>query len=283
MTPDPAWVGLSLVGHLGAKTFRALLAHFDSSAAAVLSADMSHLREIPGIGPKLSQRIHTIDLHAVENDIRRWRARGVRVVTWNDPDYPARLRSLDDSPPTLFLRGGDQTESERTVAIVGTRRPTDSTRAIAQNLASALVERGCCIVSGLAVGIDAAAHMGAIAVPDGLTLAVLGGGVLNIFPPEHNRLANEILLRRGILISETHPEAPASAGQLVARNRLISGLSDALIVIQSEVDGGAMYAARFATAQQRKVYALDMDASGNRALLESGAGIIRPDLRDLPF
>jgi DNA processing protein len=279
MTIHPAWVGLSLVGHLGAKTFRALLARF-GTPEHVLTADESSLRAITGIGPKISQQIRAVDVQQVEANLRRWQARGVCVLTWQDDAYPEPLRPLDDAPPTLFVRG--EQPINRPIAIVGTRHPTESNRRYAQNLASTLVEKGWCIVSGLALGVDAAAHMGALALPAGRTLAVLGGGVLNIFPPEHTRLA-DVVLRQGALLSETNPEAPASAGQLVARNRLISGLSEALIVIQTEADGGAMYAARFARAQGRPVYALDIDAGGNRLLLETGAHPLRPDLSDLPF
>ncbi len=246
----------------------------------VLAADSTSLRAIPGIGPKISQQIKAVDVQQVETDLRRWRARGVSVLTWADEAYPSALRPLDDAPPTLFLRG--EQPISRQIAIVGTRRPTQANRRSAQNLATALVEGGWCIVSGLALGVDAAAHMGALALPEGRTQAVLGSGVLNIFPPEHARLA-EVVLRQGALLSETNPEAPASAGQLVARNRLISGLSEALIVIQTEADGGAMYAARFARAQGRPVYALDIDAGGNSQLLASGAIPLHPDLRDLPF
>jgi DNA processing protein len=147
---------------------------------------------------------------------------------------------------------------------------------LAQRWGAELAERGWCVVSGLAHGIDTAAHYGALAVPNGQTVAVLGGGVLNIYPSENRPLA-EAVLRRGALLSETHPHMSPSPSALVARNRLISGLSDILIVVETSIDGGAMHAARRAFDQRRAVYTLDSTASGNRALLAEGALPLTPN------
>jgi DNA processing protein len=279
---DVAWVALSLTERVGGKTLRALMHHFHHDAYAVLVASMDDLQVVPGIGPRIAQSIREIDLVQVEQSIPRWAQLGVRVITFHDPDYPPRLRQLDDAPPTLFVRGDWRIFQGKSVAVVGRRQPSDEARKLAQNLSSYLVERGYMIVSGLAYGIDAAAHMGALAVPEGYTVGVLGSGVLNIYPSDHQALAQTVL-RRGLLISELHPERGVSASHLVARNRIISGLSDSVIVVETEADGGAMYAARFASAQGRPVYVVDYPVSGNRALIEAGAGVIRPDLRELPF
>ncbi|MBL8160483.1 MAG: DNA-processing protein DprA [Anaerolineae bacterium] len=275
---DLAWIALSLTGRIGGKTLRALLQHFDGDVQAVLRADTPQLREVPGIGPKIAQSIRQLDLAQVEQALYRWQAQAVRIVTLDDPAYPDRLRALPDAPPTLFMRGEWRADPARTVALVGTRSPTAETRKIAQNLSSLLVERGYTIISGLALGIDAAAHMGALALPQGYTLAVLGCGVLNIYPPAHQPLA-EAVMRRGALLAEVNPDAPPSSSALVARNRLISGLSDALIVVETTTEGGAMHAARFAQAQGRAVYALDIAASGNQAILAQGGLPIAPDLQ----
>jgi DNA processing protein len=191
------------------------------------------------------------------------------------------LYALDDAPPTLFVRGHWEPLSDKTVAIVGTREPSPAAEQVAKELSMELAERGYTIVSGLAVGIDAAAHHGALAVA-GHTLAVLGSGVLNVYPPQHQDLAEAIQLR-GALLSEVQPFAETNASALVARNRIITGLSQQVIVVETATDGGAMHAARFAGLQRRRLYTLDLPASGNRALLANGATGIRLDLRDLPF
>lgn len=279
MNTDPAWVALSLVEHLGGIKLRSLVAHFNGDLRAILSADEAALRQVSGIGPKIAASIRAVDVGRVERALTRWQEHGVRLITLNDPEYPPVLRALDDAPPTLFVRG-DWSPTFRAVAIVGTRQPHAASVEAAQQLGYTLASRGYTIVSGLALGIDAAAHLGALSSPGGHTLAVLGCGVLNIYPPENRTLANAIF-RRGALLSEVHPAAEAKTPALVARNRLISGLCDAVIVVETSVDGGAMYAARRAFEQGRHVYALDTAASGNRALIDTmSAAALSPDQLD---
>lgn len=277
---DSAWVALSLVERLGGKTLQALMQQFNHDPRAVLAADETSLRQVRGIGAKLAAQIRAVNLEAVEQAIPCWQAAGVEIITLQDEAYPARLRSLTDAPATLFLRGCWRSDWEHSAAIVGTREPTPESLRLAQNLASELSERGYVIVSGLALGVDAAAHLGVLAVPNGFTLAALGCGVLDVYPPANRALA-EAVTRRGALVSETHPFAVPSASNLVARNRIITGLSDIVIVIETEADGGAMHAARFALAQGRVLYAVDNGARGNRALIEAGAGVIPTDLKTL--
>jgi DNA processing protein len=256
--------------------------HFNYDPRAILMADEAALRAVPGVGPKIAQSIREIDIGSVERALSRWQQTGIRVITFHDPEYPPKLRALEDCPPTLFVRGQSWSPIERSVALVGRRHPSEDARKIAQNLSSHLADNGYVIVSGLAYGIDAAAHMGALAVPGGCTLAVVGSGVLSIYPPDHDTLAKAVM-RQGALVSELHPSRSVSASNLVARNRIITGLSDCVIVVESEADGGAMYAARFALAQGRQLYVVDSATSGNQLLIEAGAKIIRPDLRELPF
>lgn len=277
---DSAWVALSLIERLGGKTLHALMMHFNHDPRAALAAGEDELRRVRGIGPRLAQQIRAVNLEAVERAIPAWQAAGVQILTWHDPAYPARLRALDDAPPTLFVRGRWRARWARSAAIVGTRAPQPESLRRAQNLASALAERGYMIVSGLALGIDTAAHLGALAVPEGFTLAVLGCGALDVYPSSNRALAQAVL-QRGALVSETHPQAAPNAGALVARNRIITGLSDLVIVVETEADGGAMHAARFALAQGRAVYAVDIPASGNRALIEAGAGVLPADINHL--
>ena len=186
------------------------------------------------------------------------------------------LRDLDDAPPTLFWRGCLAPAAwAKTVAIVGTRAPSQAARFIALRLAMQLARAGITVISGLALGIDTAAHSGALSAA-GVTFAVLGSGLLNVYPPTNQELAARIL-QTGALVSELHPCWGANAQRLVSRNRIISGLSRALIVVESDVQGGAMYAARFAREQGRPVYTFDLPASGNQALIRGGARVLDRD------
>ena len=272
------WVALSLSRHIGGKTLRALLAQFDNDPYGVLAAEEDALRDVPGVGPAIARHIQQIHLPSVAEAITRWQEAGVLILAQRDPAYPAALLELEDEPPTLFVRGDwDPARLDGAVAVVGTRDPSPEAVELATRLGAQLAESGRPVVSGLARGIDAAAHRGALAVPGAYVLAVLGSGVLNVYPPEHAPLA-EAVRRGGALLCEVSPDATVSTPGLVARNRIISGLSEAVIVVETADDGGAMHAARRALAQGRAVYAVDNGASGNRALLANGAHPVAPDL-----
>ena len=281
---DVAWVGLSLCKHLGGKTFKALLEQFDDDLNAILKADVKTLRQVPGIGPKIAAAIQAVDLGAVEKRLIHWQRAGVKVYTWDDTDYPRLLRALPDAPPTLFVRG--HLPDLRTLpggmfAVIGTRSPQAESVVLAKHIGITVATASGAVISGLARGIDSAAHMGALAVRDGVTIAVLGNGILNPYPPENRRKADAILARNGALVCEVAPDAAPGAPGLVARNRLITGLSDTVIVVESAADGGAMHAARFASAQGKRILTTDIDASGNQALIAAGAQVLNADLTNL--
>lgn len=280
--PSAAWVALSLLPHLGGRTFRALLDHFDGDISAILAASVESLRQVRGVGPKIAHSILNVDVAATARNLDRWLHAGVMILTLDDAMYPSALRALPDAPPTLFALGVVDALSRRAVAVVGTRTPSPQARTCAQNIGAGLAQADYAVVSGLALGIDSAAHLGALAVPQGGTLAVLGGGILNVYPPGNRALA-EAVIARGALLCEVSPDAPVSAPGLVARNRLITGLAAAVIVVETGVEGGAMHAARFARDQGRPLYALDLPTAGNRALLADGAQPITPNLDDLPL
>lgn len=282
-----AWIALSLIEGIGGARFKALLARF-GEPAAILKADAAALREVAGIGPKLSAAIQAVDLDRTRAALARWDAQGVRALPLYHAAYPPALRNLPDPPASLFVLGEwpqDRPPAAlgHAYAIVGTRQPTPEAAAGAQALAYSLAADGACIVSGLALGIDAAAHTGALAgarLTGQATLAVLGGGVLRVFPPENRALAGQIV-RRGALLCECAPDAKTTTPGLVARNRLIAALippaeRGGLIVAESALDGGAMYAARRAQSLGRRVFAFDLPASGNHALIEGGAGALDP-------
>ena len=163
--PSPAWVALSLVEHVGAKKLRALADAFDGDLDAVLTADAKALQRVPGIGPKISAAIRAVDLAAVAEAIPRWHDAGITLITLDDPAYPAALRQIADAPPTLFVIGSCR--DLRSVAVVGTRSPSRAAADAARQIGYELAQRGIQVISGLALGIDSAAHIGALANPAG--------------------------------------------------------------------------------------------------------------------
>lgn len=268
-TADHIWIALSLIEHLGTKKIHALQEHFDGDLAAILQADDTELQRVRGIGPRLSAAVRAVNVDATSEAIAHWQSLGVGIFPFGAPDYPTTLTTISDPPATLFTLGEWQ-PNFTAAAIVGTRSPTRMAMDAASELAIGLAERGITVISGLALGIDSHAHLGAIAHQAGRTIGILGGGVLRIYPKANHALAQAVI-RRGALTAEVPPFAEVSTSMLVARNRLISGLSQAVIIVETSLDGGAMHAARRAIDQGRIVFAVDLPASGNRWLLEHGA------------
>ena len=272
-----SWVALSLLPHIGAKTFSNLLNHFDGDLAAILAATPGELKKVPGIGARIAHDIKSIDRPAICQELLAWEGQGIRILPHADAAYPQQLLSTSDYPPALFVRGCSQPQSwQQTIAIVGTRYPSQVAKILTLQLAMKLARSGCTIVSGLALGIDASAHASALAA-GGKTVAVLGSGVLNVYPPENRKIADGIM-RSGALVSEVHPRLAPNAQRLVARNRIISGLSQKVILVESAADGGAMHTARFAVEQGRKVYTFRLPSSGNEKLMREGAAVLPSDL-----
>lgn len=275
MTQDSAfvaWVGLSLVPRVGGKLMARLLDHFQTPEN-VLAASPDDLRAVPGIGSRTVESIQNVNLEEVSAKIEQWQKEGIAILPRYAADYPPMLKSTHDAPPLLFKRGNWSNTTPQTTAIVGTREPSPAAHDFAYLLGEKLGEAGWTIVSGMAVGIDTQAHYGAL--KNGATVAVLGCGVHNLYPPENKSLATQII-QQGALFSEVAPEVSPTSSQLVARNRIISGLSQAVILVESDVDGGAMHTVRFAREQGRIVFGVDFAASGNQQLKAEGAGMITP-------
>lgn len=270
-------VRLALVSGVGPRHRQDLLARF-GSAAAVLAASSDSLQQVPGIGPKIAARIvaaHTeIDAEA---ELALAAEHGIDVLTEADDAFPRLLRQIHDPPGVLFRRGTMLAQDEMAVAIVGTRHATRYGLAQAEKLASGLARVGFTIVSGLARGVDAAAHRGALAA-GGRTIAVLGSGLLNIYPPENEKLAGEIAAA-GCLLSEAPPRMVPLSGAFPQRNRIISGLSVGTIVVEAAARSGALITARHAYEQGREVFAVpgpvDSRLShGCHALIKDGAKLV---------
>jgi DNA processing protein len=214
---------LSLVDGVGPRIRRKLLDRF-GDPAAVLAAAPSELREVEGVGPKLSERIiRAGDEIDAEAQIALCRNHDIAILTEANAEYPRALREIPDPPGLLFVRGMLKPSDALGIGIVGTRHATAYGLRQAERLAASLARAGLTIISGLARGIDAAAHRGALEA-GGRTLGILASGVMNIYPPEHDKLA-ELVAASGALISEQPPQSSPLAGTFPQRNRIISGMS----------------------------------------------------------
>jgi DNA processing protein len=271
---------LSLVSGVGPLLRKALLERF-GSPAAVLAAAKDELQCVDGIGPKIAARIVAArDETDPEAELQLAAENGIDVLTEADADYPRPLKQIHDPPGVLFRRGQALPQDELAVAIVGTRHATRYGIAQAERLAGSLARTGFTVVSGLARGIDAAAHRGALAA-GGRTIAVLASGILEIYPPEHEKLADEVAAS-GYLLSEAPPRMVPLSGAFPQRNRVISGLCVGTIVVEAPDRSGApgaLITARHAYEQGREVFAVpgpvdSRMSRGCHALIRDGAKLV---------
>lgn len=267
------WIGFNLVKGIGPVRLRSLIDTFGDVQTA-WNASPLQLRGA-GLSEKLSRRVQEvrqdIDLDKVLTTIRE---EGVTVLTWDEAAYPQALRDIPQSPPVLYLRGTLQEEDHRAVAVVGTRRFTSYGRQVTEEITRSLTQRGITIVSGLARGIDGIAHQAALDA-GGRTIAVLGSGVDRIYPPEHRKLAREIA-SHGVVLSDYPLGTPPEGQNFPPRNRIISGLSRAVIVVEAGQRSGALITAKYAADQGREVFAVPgsihaPQSKGTNALIKQGA------------
>ena len=268
---------LALTPGVGPRLWGRLVERFGSPAAALRAAP-SALREVEGVGEKVARAVsHAGEEVDVDCELALCRENGVSLLAVGAPDYPEVLAEIHDPPPVLYVRGEIRAPDALAVAIVGTRHASSYGLRQAERLASGLARAGVTVVSGLARGIDAAAHRGALAA-GGRTLAVLGSGVLNIYPPEHEQLAAEVAAS-GAVLSEAPCQAAPTAGMFPQRNRIISGLSTGVLVVEAGDRSGALITARLAMEQGRDVFAVpgrieDRTSSGCHRLLRDGAKLV---------
>jgi DNA processing protein len=269
---------LSLIPGVGPKMRKKLLERF-GTPAAVLAAAPSELREIEGVGPKLLQKIASEEHREYDAaaEIATCRELGIDILSENHPGYPRLLKEIHDPPGVLFVRGALKPQDSLAIGIVGTRHATPYGLRQAERLAASLSRAGLTIVSGLARGVDAAAHRGALAA-GGRTIAVLASGVMNIYPPEHDKLAAEVAAQ-GALVSESPPHMEPLAGTFPQRNRLISGLSLGVIIVEAADRSGALITARHAYEQGKEVFAVpgsveNRTSRGCHRLIRDGAKLV---------
>lgn len=269
---------LSMLSGLGPRTLTALIEHF-GSPRAVLSASGSELAAVPGVGPKMVHTIRTASHHVDTESIIDWcGANGCDLLRKGSDGYPKPLEDLHDAPPILFSRGLMTGTDELAVAIVGTRHATAYGTRQADRIAYGLAKAGVTVVSGLARGIDAAAHQGALSA-GGRTIAVLGGGLGQIYPAEHIGMADAIAAD-GAVISEFAPDAKPRGGMFPQRNRIIAALTLATLVIEAPDRSGALITARQAGELGRDVLALpgpvtSRASRGTNNLIREGATLVQ--------
>jgi len=278
MNDDPKfyWVALNLVKGIGAARMRMLLDCFGDPQTA-WQASQGELEEA-GLSARVAELV--IQAHQSGQAERTWESiqrQHISVLTWEDPQYPHRLSEIDQPPPVLYLRGAIQSADEFAIAIVGTRRATPYGRQVAGELSQALVQHGISVVSGLARGIDAAAHEAALK-HGGRTLAILGSGVDQVYPPEHRRMAEQITTQ-GAVISDYPPGTAPEAANFPPRNRIISGLSLGVVIIEAGEKSGALITAAFAAEQGRQVFAVPgslyaLQSRGANRLIQEGAHLL---------
>ena len=272
------WLALTHIPGVGGATLRRLLERF-GSIEGIFAADPAELARVPRLSERAIAALQGVSLEAVEAEMAALAEAGIALLTWEDPDYPASLHDLSDPPPVLFLRGTIRPQDERAVAIVGSRRAGEHGLGVARRLGKALAARGLTVVSGLALGIDTAAHEGALETPGGRTLAVLGSG-LGVIHPRENRALAERIVACGALLSELRPETPPRGPYLMARDRIIAALSRAVIVVEAEEGSGSLDTARRARRLGRLVLACP-GSLGTEALLRAGAERLDPEAVDL--
>jgi DNA processing protein len=270
-----AWLTLKSVPGIGNLLFKRLLNRF-GQPERILNASPDELASVPGISPRLARMIisHRIP-EALIRDTEAALSRGCRILTLSDPDYPALLREIPDPPPIMYVRG---TLPDRPgLAVVGSRGASSYGLSNARTLADGLARAGFVVVSGLARGIDTAAHEGALAA-GGPTVAVLGNGLSGIYPPENIRLADRIV-DNGALVSEFPFFTAPEPRNFPMRNRIISGMTLGTLVVEAAQKSGSLITARLAAEQNREVFAVpgsirSFKSTGTHSLLKQGAKLV---------
>jgi DNA processing protein len=271
------WLALSLTPGIGSTLMRRLLDRFNTPEA-VFHAPMKELSKIEGLGEKVAREIRKGPLEkAVDRELSLLREVGGRVITLRDEEYPKRLKDIYDPPALLYVRGELKKEDEFAISIVGSRKTTPYGRWFTEKVSQELARHGVTIVSGMARGIDSLAHWGAIS-GGGRTIAVLGCGVDVIYPSENRNLFAK-MIDRGAILSEFPMGSPPEGGHFPRRNRIISGLSLGVVVVQASEKSGSLITAGYALEQGREVFAVPGNVGtessrGTHRLIKEGAKLV---------
>lgn len=270
-----SWLALSHTPKLGPIRIHSLIEIFDNPSA-ILDAGRSSWKQA-GLSEKLIQHLSEPDWDKVDADIKWVEQENANILTLDDDCYPPMLKDIPDAPPILYVLGQIEMLKHPQLAIVGSRNPTHSGKDNAHNFAAYLSKMGMTITSGMALGIDAAAHQGALDVNRN-TIAVTGTGLDRVYPAKHRELAHNIV-ENGALVSEYAPGTPPLPGNFPRRNRIISGLSMGVLVVEAAVQSGSLITARLAMEQGREVFAVPGSihnplAKGCHSLIRQGAKLV---------
>ena len=267
-------IALNMIEDLGSVRTRSLLKHF-GSLKEIFEAREKELERVKGIGSKIAERmVYSIKNIDAKKELELAERRGVKIITFLDRDYPERLKNIYDPPMVLYVKGDILPQDALAIAIVGSRNASFYGIQSAERLSFELASRGITVVSGLARGIDSSAHKGALKAK-GRTLAILGSGILNMYPEEHFILADEIS-KQGAVISEFPMATIPDRGNFPRRNRIISGLSLGVVVVEAAEKSGALITSDIAMEQGREVFAVpgkidSMTSKGTNRLIKQGA------------
>ncbi|MBU1147754.1 MAG: DNA-processing protein DprA [Candidatus Omnitrophica bacterium] len=274
MTDIERFLILNMIEDLGSIRTQALIERF-GSPEEIFKARQKDLEQVEGIGPKIAPKIwHGIREIDVSNEMKLIREHKIKIMTILDKDYPLNLKNIYDPPVVLYVKGGIIPEDDLAIAIVGSRRASFYGMKTAERLGFELAARGITVVSGLARGIDSSSHKGALKAK-GRTLAILGSGLINIYPEEHRSLAEEIS-ENGAVISEFPMLTIPDKGNFPKRNRVVNGLSKGVVVVEAAQRSGALITADCALQEGREVFAVPgkIDSStskGTNKLIKQGA------------
>lgn len=271
------WLALRSVQGVGNTIFKRLIEVF-GSPERVLASSISELSKVDGVGNSIANNIIRFKPDKkISREIEEIRRLGINLITLNDACYPEKLKEIYDPPPILYVKGELKREDANAIAIVGARNATTYGKIVTERLSSELASCGYTIVSGMARGIDTFAHRGAITA-GGRTIAVFGSGIDTIYPPENRGLATEII-ETGAVISEFQPGIPPDKTNFPKRNRIISGISAGVLVIEASNDSGSLITANAALEQGREVFAIPGNinsrcSSGTNGLIKKGAKLV---------
>lgn len=278
MTEVEALITLNQLPKTGPVKIRKLITHFGSAASALTQADTT-LQQVPGIGPEIAKIItHWEKYSDPSSEIALAKERDIQILTQQDPDYPAALRDSPDAPVILYIWGNLEERDIHSIGIVGSRKLTHYGRETARKFAFQLAGAGLTIISGLARGIDTAAHEGALAAR-GRTIGVLGSGLMQLYPPENLALAEKIAAGHGAIISEFPLRTPPDRQTFPQRNRIVAHWSRSLLVVECPTRSGSLITADIANEAGRQIYAIpgpiDRPSSGGcHDLIRDGATLV---------
>lgn len=284
MNSTEACIALNMLPQMGPVRLRKLLRVFETPER-ILTARGAELRAVDGIGGEVAEQIvrweNVVDLSA---ELVRIRDFGAQVITTESPLYPRQLREIHAPPIVLYLWGEINERDQHAIGVIGSRRTTHYGTESAKKLSYQLAYAGLTIISGLARGIDTAAHQGALAAK-GRTIAVIGSGLTNLYPPENAALAEKIRSGNGAIVSEFSMEVEPDRQTFPMRNRIISGWSHGILVVEAGLNSGALITAAQALEQGRSVYAVPghinaPSAMGSNRLIQQGAKLVM-DANDL--